>query len=125
MAVSTPRFQLAITGGDLPKSPEFDHSNFISKDEANRRAEQIKMEMMVKMDDQYNDLTNQIEALHEELEEVRGLAKKKVSQPRAPKKQSDKKNSGGANHNLQADLQKNGKLAPFREGGCKCLGCGR
>ena len=114
---------LALTMGNAIntiKKNEFDHSNYISKDEANRLAQQVKMDMLVKMDDQYNDLTNQIEALHEELEEVRGLAKKKVSQPRAPKKQSEKKNSGGANHNLQADLQSNGKLAPFREGGCKC-----
>ena len=124
MAVLTNTQYFGITTDTLSlykhKEEEVPAPDFISRDEADRMKEQVKMEMMVKLDDQYNDLSNQIEALHEELEEVRGLAKKKVSAPRKPKEQHEKKNSGGANHSLQATLQKDGKLAPFREGGCKC-----
>jgi hypothetical protein len=69
-----------------------------------------------------NTLLEKMEAMAEEMKELkkeRKTATKKMS-PKKPKSVSEKKNGGGANLNNQEKLQKAGSLAPFRDGGCRC-----
>jgi len=101
-------------------------------------------ERLQKESERLNDAMSQVDDLHEELQGQtksfeqklaeqsllleklqKQLADLSVKEPkekkvRVKKAQNQKANSGGANANLQATLQKEGNLAPFREGGCKC-----
>ena len=77
-------------------------------------------ELKTSYDQKFSEQALLLQALQDKVAELEKAPPQKVKKERKKKTQEEKQNSGGANANAQSRLQKDGKLEPFREGGCRC-----